>query len=143
MDVAEPAGVTRGRETILLVDTDPETRKLAAFMLQKRGYAVLEARSAADAIAVYSAYPSAIDLLLTEILLPRMSGLDLAAQLLHSQPGLRILYMSHADYKSPSRQTRLDRERDFLPKPFTMSMLAGKVRDTLDSPRARAAGITP
>src|SRR5690349_15277072 len=77
-DYTSKMDVPRGSETILLVDADPETRKLAAFMLQKRGYKVLEARSSADALQTPE---SQIDLLLTEIHLSRTRGPDLAAKL--------------------------------------------------------------
>ena len=130
--------VPRGSETILLVDADPETRKLAAFMLQKRGYKVLEARSSADALQTAE---SQLDLLLTEIHLARMSGPDLAAKLSALHPGLRVLYMSSGDYNRVARPLEIDRERAFLQKPFTMGTLASKVRRVLDTPRVRTAGV--
>src|SRR5690348_10083426 len=118
----------RGSETILLVDADPETRKLAAFMLQKRGYAVLEARSSADALRVCEDGEARPDLLLTEILMPAISGTELAARLLESQPDLRVLYMSRAEYNRVARRLDIDRETAFLQKPFTMVQIANKVR---------------
>lgn len=131
-----------GAETVLLVDADPETRKLGAFMLQKRGYQVLEARSTPDALAVYESSGGEIDLLLTEIRMPKITGPDLAARLLDMQPGLRVLLMSHGDYKRVARQMEIKPAHGFLQKPFTMRALAGKVREVLDAPRARAAGFT-
>lgn len=133
--------VPRGSETILLVEADPETRKLAVFMLQKRGYTVIEARSTAEALQLCESANVRADLLLTEILLPRMSGPDLAAQLIALQPELRVLYMSSADYARVARHLEVDRELGFLQKPFTMGTLASKVRRALDSPLARTAGI--
>jgi two-component system cell cycle sensor histidine kinase/response regulator CckA len=132
----------RGSETVLLVDADPETRKLGAFMLEKRGYRVLEARSTADALALCESGAGSVDLLLTEILMPKMTGIDLAARLRDAQPQLRVLLMSHADYKRLARQMELGPGQGFLQKPFTMRMLAGKVREILDAPRARTAAIT-
>jgi CheY-like chemotaxis protein len=133
--------VPRGSETVLLVDTDPETRKLAAFMLQKRGYTVVEARATAEALHLCESGAVHPDLLLTEILMPKMGGTDLAARLLALQPELRVLYMSHAGDRL-LRHLEIDRERGFLQKPFTMGLLAGKVRLALDAPRARALGMS-
>jgi two-component system, cell cycle sensor histidine kinase and response regulator CckA len=133
--------VARGSETILLVEADPETRKLAAFMLQKRGYGVIEARSTADALQLYESANVHADLLLTEILMSGMSGPDLSARLVALQPDLRVLYMSHAEYSRVARRLEIDRERGFLQKPFTMSTLAGKVRRVLDTPLAKTAGM--
>jgi FixJ family two-component response regulator len=70
-----------------------------------------------------------------------MSGRDLAVKLTALRPELRVLYMSSADYGRVARQLQIDRERAFLQKPFTMSMLAAKVRHALDTPLARTAGI--
>jgi DNA-binding NtrC family response regulator len=121
------------------VDTDPGTRKLAAFMLQKRGYRVLEARSTADAILLYKSTDARADLLLTEVLMPRMSGTELAQQLVALQPQLRVLYMSHADARRITRHAEIDCARGFLQKPFTMDRLTEKVRQALDAPHGRAA----
>jgi DNA-binding NtrC family response regulator len=126
-----------GSETVLLVDTDPEQRKLAAFMLQKRGYNVIEARSSADALQL-SEIGSAPDLLLTEILMPAMSGTDLAAKLMALWPNLRVLYMSRANYNRVARRLDINRDVAFLEKPFTMVQIAGKVRRALDAGRRQA-----
>jgi DNA-binding NtrC family response regulator len=132
------AGV--GSETILLVDRDPETRKLGAFMLQKRGYTVLEARTTADALRLYESMGARADLLLTEVMMPQVSGPALAKQLLALQPGLRVLYMSDAGAARMGRYPEIDRRRDLLQKPFTMGMLMAKVRQTLGASQASTAG---
>ena len=129
--------VPRGAETVLLVESDPETRKLAAFMLQKRGYTVVEARSTTDALQLYESGGIHADLLLTEVLMPRMSGMTLAARLRTLDPHLRVLYMSHSADRIV-RELDIDRDRGFLRKPFTMGLLEGKVRQALDAPPARA-----
>ena len=131
--------VPQGSETVLLVEVDPQTRKLAAFMLQKRGYTVLEARSTAEALQLYETGARA-DLLLTEVLMPKMSGTDLAARLRELEPELRVLFMSHSADRIV-RDAGIDREHGFLRKPFTMGALSGKVRQALDVPRARALGL--
>jgi CheY-like chemotaxis protein len=130
--------LAQGRETVLLVDADPETRKLAAFMLGKRGYIVVEARSTIEALRLCESGGVQADLLLTELLMPQMSGSNLAARLRSLQPQLRVLFMSNA----PDRVVRgheVDRARGFLRKPFTMNLLAGKVREVLDAPQMRTA----
>jgi len=131
--------VPRGSETVLLVEADPETRKLAAFMLQKRGYTVVEARSAADALQLYESGLAHADLLLTEVLMPKMSGANLAMRLREMDPQLRVLYMSYAADRIV-RDLAINLEVGFLRKPFTMGLLAGKVRLALDAPLARAIG---
>ena len=131
--------VPRGSETVLLVESDPETRKLAAFMLQKRGYTVVEARSTTDALQLYESGGVHADLLLTEVLMPKMSGMNLAVRLQALEPQLRVLFMSHSADRIV-RELDIDRERGFLRKPFTMGLLAGKVRQVLDRPLAASAG---
>jgi two-component system, cell cycle sensor histidine kinase and response regulator CckA len=131
--------VPRGSEIILLVDADPETRKLAAFMLQKRGYTVFEARTSADALKLCESGNVRPDLLLTEILVSRMHGPELAAKLTGLLPELRVLYMSSGDYARVARPLEIDRERGFLQKPFTMGTLASKVRRVLDTPLTTTA----
>ena len=132
----------RGSETILLVDVDPEPRKLAAFMLQRRGYTVIEARSCADAVALCESGGARPDLLLTEILMPGMCGTDLAAKLMALQPDLRVLYMSLADYNRVARRLEIDRQTGFLQKPFTMAQIADKVRRALDNRMVQAIGVS-
>jgi two-component system, cell cycle sensor histidine kinase and response regulator CckA len=146
MGVLDPGPVPHGSETILLVEADPETRKLGAFMLERRGYTVLEARSTAEALRVSESTGAPIDLLLTELMLPpkslvRPSGIDLAARLLALRPGLRVLYMSHAESNRMARHMEMGLEQHFLQKPFTMRMLAEKVRQALDAPQSRVAGV--
>jgi two-component system cell cycle sensor histidine kinase/response regulator CckA len=125
-----------GSETVLLVDADPEPRKLAAFMLQRRGYAVIEARSSADALHLCESRSVRPDLLLTEILMPGMSGTDLAAKLVALQPEMRVLFMSRTDYNRVARRLEINRDLGFLQKPFTMVQIASKVRRALDSGNA-------
>jgi two-component system cell cycle sensor histidine kinase/response regulator CckA len=133
--------IPRGVETILLVDSDPEPRKLAAFMLAKQGYTVIEARNGEDALRVFDSRGAEIDLLLTEILMSKVTGPDLAARLIALQPRMRVLYMSHANHQRIARHLQIDPERGFLPKPFTMRILAGKVREVLDAQRAKALAM--
>jgi two-component system cell cycle sensor histidine kinase/response regulator CckA len=120
-------GVPRGSETILLMDTDPEIRKLAAFMLGKQGYTVLEARTRAEAISVLERSSERIDLLMLE---SRGRGRELAEELKQNQPYTAVLFLCCEPAKG--RQPDLE-PGTFLRKPFTMSEIAGKVREVLDS----------
>ena len=124
--------VPRGNETILLVEPEAETRKLAAFMLSKQGYTVVEARSGAEALQLYQERGGGIDLLLTEDLLPAVNGREVARILTTKAPYLRAIYLCGAQTK-PSRR----RKTEMLQRPFTMRVLAEKVRRALDQPRPR------
>jgi len=117
----------RGSESILLVETDPETRKLAAFMLGKRGYTVLEARNRTEALALVNERGGDVDLLLLET----RAGCGLAEELKQSQPYLRVLFMCADTVRGAPFV--VGKGSQFLKKPFTMWEIAGRVRETLDS----------
>ena len=119
----------RGSETILLVDADPETRKLAAFMLGKQGYTTLEARNRAEALAELDRAGSDIELLLVDV---RARGWELAEEVRQNQPRLRVLFMC-GDTGLGARIV-VEQGLPFLRKPFTMAEIAGKVRSALDVP---------
>ena len=119
----------RGSETILLVDADPETRKLAAFMLGKQGYTILEARNRAEAFAVFDQPTREVELLLVEV---RARGWELAEEVNHKQPKLRVLFM--CGDTGMGAKLILEQRLPFLRKPFTMAEIAGKVRSALDLP---------
>jgi len=141
MLLAETAAIPRGTETILLVEPEPETRKLALFMLSRLGYCVLEARNAAEAADLIDRYEGAVDLLLTEAVMSRVNGHELAHRLASDRPALRILFLSDASYERLSRRVAGRKGLSFLSRPFTMRILAGKVRQALDAPRAATAGV--
>ena len=128
----------RGSETVLLVSSEPGTRKLAAFMLQKQGYMVMEARDSAQAGVLYAEHYGEIDLLLMDVAMPRANGRDLAMKFCEAKPGLRLLFMSGAE--SPTTRGLREQGVAVLEKPFTMHGLAGKVREVLDLPQAAAMG---
>ena len=98
-DVAGPprregGSTARATETILLVEDDPQVRSLTRTMLTRLGYRVLEAESADEALSIASRYEGPLDLLLTDLVMPRMNGTDLARQMQTARPGVRVLYMS-------------------------------------------------
>jgi len=130
--------VPRGSETILLVEPDPETRKLAAFMLAKQGYTVLEARNAAEAFQHYQERGWEVDLLLTE-LMSEVNGPELARVLEAKDPRLRVVYISDTDNRQLMRRTAARTKVVLVRRPFTMRLLADKVRQVLGGQQRRRA----
>jgi CheY-like chemotaxis protein len=128
-----PAG--EGVETILLVEDEPGLRKLASEMLLKQGYRVVEANDGPEALRVWNQNPDLVDLLLTDVVMPQMSGRELAEQLRAMRPELRVLYMSGYTHDVIARHGVLDSETAFLQKPFTPDTLGRKIRTLLDENR--------
>lgn len=139
---SEPAGAVepaaaeqaryRGTECILLVEDEPEVRRLASEMLSRLGYRVLEASSGAEAIRIWRDRRESVNLLLTDIIMPRMSGRELAETLQASRPNLAVLYMSGYADDVIARHGVLDSSTALVQKPFTADTLARKVRAALD-----------
>jgi DNA-binding response OmpR family regulator len=122
-----------GTETILVVEDEPLVMSVACQSLRMSGYTVLKARSSRLAMDVARAHEGAIDLLLTDVIMPHGSGPELAALLRESRPGIAVLFMS--GYTSD--RIDLDANSDeFLAKPFTPDGLDAKVRKVLDANRS-------
>ena len=117
--------------TILLVEDEDIVRKVAATILKRQGYKVLEARYGPEAIALARDFASTIDLLLTDVIMPEMSGAKLAEVLKRSRTGLKVLFMSGYTDDAVVRSGVLTNSISFLQKPFTNDALAQKVRDVL------------
>lgn len=124
--------VGRGTETILLAEDEPDLRELARIFLEGYGYKVLEAASAEQAIEVASSFPGTIDLLLTDVIMPGMSGRQLAENLLSTSPQTRIVYMTGYTDDMVVQHKVLEPGVKLLQKPFGRVELALKVRSTLD-----------
>ncbi len=134
-EAADPAApVPRGCETIMLVEDEAGVRSLARSVLEECGYAVIEAASAEEALAVVRQYPGTIELLLTDLVLPGQNGRELYEQLVRERPATRALYMSGYTDDVVVRHGITRAELDFLQKPFTPLLLAQTVREALDSP---------
>ncbi len=132
-----PQGVF-GDETVLLVEDEPGVRKLVRGILEQYGYIVLEAGSGRQALELEAGHESRIDLLLTDVVLPEMSGRDVADALATSRPGIKVLYLSgYTDHVVIDRGV-LAAGASFLQKPFTPEVLARKIREVLDD-RTQAA----
>ncbi|MDB4892035.1 MAG: domain S-box protein [Gemmatimonadetes bacterium] len=122
----------RGDETVLLVEDEEAVRALASRILERHGYTVLEARNGRDALAVVARHSGAIDLLLTDVVMPEMSGKQLAEALVARDATLRVLFVSGYTDGDISRRGELDRCTAFLQKPFTAGGLLSRVREVLD-----------
>jgi PAS domain S-box-containing protein len=121
-----------GTETVLLVEDEQAVREVARRILERHGYTVLAAQSASDALLLGESHPSAIHLLLTDVVMPRMSGAELAERLLARRPELKVLYMSGYTDGSIATQGILAAATAFVQKPFSSEAMARKVRSALD-----------
>lgn len=121
------------RETILVVEDGEAVRKLVCEMLITNGYDVLEARDARDALRIWERDPERIQLVLTDVLMPHISGGELALTISETRPETRILFMS--GYTGEDVLHEFDRVHElFLQKPFTSAVLEEKIRTVLDRP---------
>jgi two-component system, cell cycle sensor histidine kinase and response regulator CckA len=122
----------RGNETILLVEDEKNLCVLTRNLLEHYGYAVLEAESGAQALAISRQNAGAIHLLLTDIVMPGIGGRALAQTLSRERPGIRVVYMSGYTGQTVGGQTILSPGAHFLQKPFTREDLARKIREALE-----------
>jgi two-component system, cell cycle sensor histidine kinase and response regulator CckA len=129
------------RETVLLVDDEPQVVAMVKKMLLREGYTVLAVSDPEEAIQIAETHEAAIDLLLTDIAMPQLNGRELADRLKGMRRGLRVLYMSGFMKETLLKYYNLSTNGiPFLQKPFTPQMLAKKMREVLDAPAAEAAG---
>jgi two-component system cell cycle sensor histidine kinase/response regulator CckA len=138
-EAAEPAPaagapVVAGSETILLVEDEDAVRSLLHEVLEGNGYVVLQAASGAEALRVSRAHAGPIDLLLTDVVMPGMSGREVAIMLAAERPGLRVLFASGYTAEAIVRHGVLEPGTDLIHKPFTPDALLRRVRERLDRP---------
>jgi two-component system, cell cycle sensor histidine kinase and response regulator CckA len=124
--------IRRGTETILLVEDEEMVRNLVRETLEREGYRLLDAADPMEARRIADNFKSPIQLLITDVVMPKVSGRELAAQLLKRRPTLKVLYMSGYTDNAIVNSALLEKEVAFLQKPFTPAALAQKVRDVLE-----------
>jgi two-component system cell cycle sensor histidine kinase/response regulator CckA len=132
---APRAEVVRGTETVLVVEDEEAVRRLAERILRSAGYRVLTAVSGGDALIACEREGGAVDLLLTDVVMPRMSGAELAERLRRQRPGLKVLFMSGYTDDAIDHHGVLRREVALIGKPFAAAALTAKVREILDAPQ--------
>jgi PAS domain S-box-containing protein len=122
----------KGTETILLVEDSDVVRRLLRELLLQNGYTLLEARHGEEALALSAAHPGDVHLLLTDMVMPRMSGRDLARRLCPLRPAMKVLFMSGYTEEAIASHGVLEPGTAFLEKPFTPETITRKVRELLD-----------
>ena len=133
-----PLHQSRG-ETILLVEDAQRVRAVVREILEMQGYEVIEARHGAEALALEAGHEGPIHLLITDVVMPEMSGRELAQRLVPLRPEMNVLYISGYTDDAIVRHGVLEAGMALLPKPFTPDALAAKVREILDTPRRSPA----
>jgi two-component system cell cycle sensor histidine kinase/response regulator CckA len=123
-----------GTETILVVEDEEGVRAVVCTILRRHGYRILEAQSGGDALVVCEQHAATIDLMLTDVVMARMSGRQLAERLLPMRPDMKVIYMSGYAGSSIGDRGVLDSSFAFLQKPIMPASLVRKVRDVLDAP---------
>jgi two-component system cell cycle sensor histidine kinase/response regulator CckA len=135
---APPPSTAEHGETILLVEDELPVRKLAQRVLERAGYSVVVAAEAQSAVALANRYPGPIHLLVADMMLPGLSGRELAAQLTIHRPAIKVIYISGTTDDAIARHRVLAPGTEFLQKPFALGQLLQKVRKVLDAPPARS-----
>jgi signal transduction histidine kinase/CheY-like chemotaxis protein len=130
--VPEKKAAAGGTETILLVEDEPTILRMTRMMLERKGYTVLSAAAPSAAMEKATHHSGPIDLLMTDVVMPEMNGRDLAGQIVHLYPDIRLLFMSGYTANVIAHQGILDDGVAFIQKPFSMADMTEKVRGVLD-----------
>lgn len=128
----ETAASLNGWETVLVVEDDPEVRRLICEVLRARGYQVLESTKGEEAIRIARTLPGPLQLVVADVILPEMSGPEVVRQVQDAKPGIRALFISGYTDEAVLRHGMLDAGVMFLSKPFVPEALARKVREVLE-----------
>jgi PAS domain S-box-containing protein len=131
-DMPEKKPAAGGTETILLVEDEPSILRMTRMMLERKGYTVLTATTATEAMEKAKNHSISIDLLMTDVVMPEMNGRDLAVKLMELYPNIKLLFMSGYTADVIARQGVLDDGVAFIQKPFSMAGMTAKVREVLD-----------
>ncbi|MCA1792294.1 MAG: response regulator [Desulfobacteraceae bacterium] len=130
--VPEKKVATGGTETILLVEDEPTILRMTRMMLERKGYSVISAATPAEAVEKAKNHSGAIDLLMSDVVMPEMNGRDLAGQITALYPDIGLLFMSGYTADVIAHQGVLDDGVAFIQKPFSMADMTAKVRELLD-----------
>jgi PAS domain S-box-containing protein len=131
-DTSPPSASPTGKETILLAEDNDMVRHLAQRIINRLGYTVIEACDAKDAIRIGMEYSAPIHLLLSDVIMPGMNGIDLYDRLQKVRPGMKVLFMSGYAEDAVVRQDVLPAGTEFIQKPFNAKDLANRIRQALD-----------
>lgn len=129
------------KKTILVVDDEPEIRKLVSAMVTQLGYPVITADSGEHALTLYNHQHGDIEMLITDVVAPGMSGPMLADKLAELQPGLKVLYISGYDNTHVVQSYVVEKGHALLPKPFTAEELQAKVNELLHARAETRVGV--
>ena len=135
MTPAEPIDAAGGNETVLLVEDDADVRAIGVRTLHAHGFQVLEAVDGIDALIVARGYHGVIHVLVTDVVMPRMGGKELAERLSAERPEMRVLFASGYTRNAIVHQGVLEKGTSFLQKPYVPATLVAKVREVLDEER--------
>ncbi len=130
---SDPEGTLHGTETVLMAEDDEMVRMLTREVLEAYGYNVLEAANGDSAVLICALYVEPIHLLISDVIMPGMTGTELADRLAEVRPKMKVLYMSGYTDNSVVHRRLLNKTASFLQKPFTPKSLARKVREVLDA----------
>ena len=129
------AEVPRGTETILLAEDEQDVREVAREFLESGGYTVIEAHNGAEALRLAAEHKATIDLLVTDMVMPGMTGKELAGRLRHQHSGIGVIYMSGYSEQTAAETTQADANMLLLTKPFSRGSILRTVREALNVPR--------
>ena len=132
IESAPSLDLPRGTETVLLAEDEPAVRGVAKELLELQGYLVLEAANGADALELEARHKGPIHLLLTDVVMPRMGGRELAERFASRRPEARLLFVSGYTDDAALRESLRHRDTPFLQKPYALETLARAVREALD-----------
>jgi len=130
-----------GSETILLVEDEPSVRKSEFEFLELSGYTVLEAPNGEEAVKVARDYQGQVDLMITDVVMPHMGGVQLAEQLAGHRPQMKVLFVSGYAEKTVLQHGAIDVAAHFLQKPFSLKLLARKIREVLQAANTTAVAV--